>query len=196
MQPKFYEVILATRQTAHLINLRLSINSLINCYHSRAWKTHQQVHGSLLETKIPTTFFNSVPQSLPSSSPGPLGNLWWLVSFDFKGSLSPTLFFLFCLFHCFLLTFHTSDSWETMVPRQTLVGSTYVSSISICYGISGWAIWPTSSFAYSCVGISEQPDYAGKPGNSKARGRSNLEHTQRMGAFPSTRGLCYKYLCG
>lgn len=46
MQPKFYEVMLATRQTAHLINLGLSINSLINCYHSRAWKIHQQVHGS------------------------------------------------------------------------------------------------------------------------------------------------------
>lgn len=46
MQPKFYEVMLATSQTAHLINLGLSNNSLINCYHSRAWKIHQQVHGS------------------------------------------------------------------------------------------------------------------------------------------------------
>lgn len=66
-QPKFYEVMLAARQTAHLINLGLSINGPINCYHSRAWKIHQQVHGSPLERKIPTTFFSSVLQTLTFS---------------------------------------------------------------------------------------------------------------------------------
>lgn len=144
MQLKFYEVMLATRQTAHLINLGLSINSLINCYHSRAWKIHQQVHGSPLE-------INSLPHSsavclrlLPSPRLATrkfmmLGFLIWLWRVSFPHWL------LAVLLPCFFLTSHTNDSWESRVARQAVLECMYVSCLSIHYGTSGWAFWPTSS---------------------------------------------------
>lgn len=103
-------------------------------------------------------------------------------------------FLLFCLFHCFLLTSRTNDSWETMVPRQPLLNSTYVSSVSICYGASGWAIWPTSSFAYSCVWYFRA--WLQRKTNQiiprPEEGQVWNTHTKR-GAIPFTKELCHKY---
>lgn len=167
MQPKFYEVILATRQTAHLINLGLSINSLINCYHSRAWKTYQQVHRSLLETK-------SLQHSLALFL-----SLFLLVVLATRKFMMLSFIWLWrvplpmFVFHILFVSLFSSDlpfrwllggSW----PGQTLLNATYVSFISIYYGTSGWAIWPISSFAYSCVIL--EPGYRGKQRPEEGQG--------------------------
>lgn len=146
MQPKFYEVMLATRQTAHLINLGLSINSLINCYHSRAWKIHQQVHGSP-GNETPHHILQQCSADAYLPRDWLQGNLWCLASsFGSEEYLFLVGFLLFCFsFVFFFLTSHTNESWKSRVPRQALLESMHGSYLSIHHGTSGWASRPTSS---------------------------------------------------
>ena len=185
MQPKFYEVMLATSQTAHLINIGLSINSLINCYHSRAWKIHQQVHGSPWK-------WDSLPHSaavvcrrLPSPRLAAgkftmLGVLIWLLRVSF-----PHWFLVVLLQFCFLFLDFSHKwlmgvkgtkaslawihAWQLPVHSLWYLWVGFVTNIFIAFH-RVWYLraWVQTKQAYNC----------------KSRTRAGLRHMPKMGRVP------------